>query len=193
MVARHSPVRPPLAGLLRVGPCDSAAGDVVHSVAMSSGDPVTIREARAEDVPAIVALYADDELGQSRERAADPLPDAYWDAFADLDADPRHQLVVIEESGEVVGTLQLSFIPHLVRVGSARAQIEAVRVAAGRRGSGLGRILVAWAIDRAERQGCGLVQLTTDASRVDARRWYESLGFEPTHVGMKLTLRSSGT
>lgn len=151
-----------------------------------------IREARSEDVPAIVGLYADDELGVSRERAQDPLPDAYWEAFAELDADPRHQLVVLEEDGEVVGTLQLSFIPHLVRVGARRAQIEAVRVAAHRRNAGLGRVLVDWAIDEAARQGCGLVQLTTDASRTDAHRWYSSFGFEATHVGMKLTLDEQG-
>jgi ribosomal protein S18 acetylase RimI-like enzyme len=155
---------------------------------MASEDPVTIREARTEDVPAIVALYADDELGQSRERVADPLPNEYWSAFAALEADPRHQLVVIEEAGEVVGTLQLSFIPHLVRCGTERAQIEAVRVASRRRSSGLGRRLVRWAIDQAERRGCGLVQLTTDASRTDAHRWYESFGFVASHVGMKLTL-----
>lgn len=97
-----------------------------------------IRDARPGDVPAIVALYADDPLGQTREQAADPLPAPYWTAFEAIHADPRHRLVVIDD-GEVVGTLQLSFVPHLVRMGTERAQIEAVRVASHRRGEGLGR------------------------------------------------------
>jgi GNAT superfamily N-acetyltransferase len=147
-----------------------------------------IREARHDDVPAIVALYADDPLGASRERP-DPLDQAYWPAFEQISADPRHRLVVAEEPGEIVGTLQLSFIPHLVRIGAERAQIEAVRVHASRRGSGLGRTLIRWAIEEARQRGCALVQLTTDAGRPDAHRFYEALGFEPSHIGMKLVLR----
>ena len=146
-----------------------------------------IRDAREEDVPAVVALYADDELGRTREQLTDPLPDAYWRAFEAIRSDPRHRLVVLDD-GEVAATLQLSFLPHLVRVGTERAQIEAVRVAAHRRGQGLGRALLEWATDEARRRGCGLVQLTTDASRTDAHGVYEALGFAATHVGMKLAL-----
>ncbi len=152
---------------------------------------VTIRDACAEDLPTIVAMYADDELGRTRERPQEPLPDAYRDAFAQIDSDPRHRLVVADAGGEIVGTLQLSFLPHLVRLGTERAQIEAVRVSAARRGTGLGRVLLEWAVDQARLRGCGLVQLTTDAARPDAHSVYEALGFEPTHVGMKLTLDTS--
>jgi GNAT superfamily N-acetyltransferase len=146
------------------------------------------RDATAADLPAIVALYADDVLGAGREQPDDPLPQRYRDAFAEIAADPRHRLVVVEDAAQVVATLQLSFLPHLVRGGGERAQLEAVRVAATHRGSGLGRRLVEWAIDRARERGCALVQLTTDATRPDAHRFYESLGFRPTHVGMKLPL-----
>jgi GNAT superfamily N-acetyltransferase len=147
-----------------------------------------IREAREADVPAIVGLYADDPLGALRERPGDPLDGAYWAAFERIASDPRHRLVVAEEGGRVLATLQLSFIPHLVRIGAERAQIEAVRVHASRRGSGLGRALIQWAIAEARQRGCALVQLTTDAERPDARRFYEALGFESSHVGMKLAL-----
>ena len=147
-----------------------------------------IRDARADDLPAVVALYADDPLGATREQPALPLAEGYTRAFAEIDADPRHRLVVVEDDGAVVGTLQLSFLPHLVRQGTERAQIEAVRVASTHRGSGLGRELIGWAVERARERGCGLVQLTTDATRPDAHRFYESLGFRASHVGMKLTL-----
>jgi GNAT superfamily N-acetyltransferase len=150
-----------------------------------------IRDARQEDVPAIVALYADDPLGQSREQAVDPLPASYWAAFEAIRTDPRHRLVVIDD-GEVAATLQVSFLPHLVRIGTERAQIEAVRVASHRRGAGLGRALLEWVIQEARARGCGVVQLTTDAGRPDAHRAYEALGFSATHVGMKLALDPTG-
>lgn len=133
-------------------------------------------------------MYADDSLGQARESPDEPLPEPYLDAFSEINADPRHRLVVVEEDGEVVGTLQLSFIPHLVLLGGERAQIEAVRVRSDRRGSGVGGALVAWAVDQANMRRCCFVQLTTNAGRVDARRFYERLGFEASHVGMKLAL-----
>jgi ribosomal protein S18 acetylase RimI-like enzyme len=146
------------------------------------------RDARAEDVPAIVDMYADDELGHTREEPSDPLPPAYWRAFREISGDARNRLVVAEDADEVVGTLQLSFVAHLVLVGTERAQIEAVRVRSDRRSEGIGEAMVRWAIDEARRRGCGLVQLTTNADRTAARRFYERLGFTPSHLGLKLAL-----
>jgi GNAT superfamily N-acetyltransferase len=140
-------------------------------------------------VPAIVRLLADDPLGSTRETAnGDQIPDAYWRAFQAIDADPHQLLMVAEADGQIVGTLQLTFIPSLTHTGGERAQIEGVRVAARHRGRGLGREMVLWAIERARARGCRLVQLTTDKRRPEAVRFYESLGFRPTHVGMKLSL-----
>ncbi|HEX7303691.1 GNAT family N-acetyltransferase [Lentzea sp.] len=145
-----------------------------------------IRKAAVTDVDAIVAMLADDPLGATRERPGDP---AYLEAFAVIDADPHQHLAVAEdESGEVVGTLQLTFTSGLSRLGMTRATIEAVRVRSDQRGNGLGARMIGWAVDEARARGCGVVQLTTDASRVDAHRFYERLGFTASHVGMKLTL-----
>lgn len=142
-----------------------------------------IRRATAEDVPAIVAMLADDPLGARRESPGDP---AYATAFSDIDADPRQLLAVAAVDGSVVGTLQLTFIPGLSRRGATRALIESVRVRSDLRGAGLGGRLTEWAIATARERGAALVQLTTDASRVDAHRFYERLGFVASHVGMKL-------
>jgi len=148
------------------------------------------RRADRQDVPAIVRLLADDPLGSTRETTdGDQLPDAYWRAFQAIDADPHQLLMVAEADGQIVGTLQLTFIPSLTYTGGERAQIEGVRVAAGHRGRGLGRAMVLWAIARARARGCRLVQLTTDRRRPEARRFYASMGFRPTHVGMKLSLK----
>ncbi|HEV3382916.1 MAG TPA: GNAT family N-acetyltransferase [Trebonia sp.] len=142
------------------------------------------RDAKREDVPAIVALLADDVLGADRETA--DIDEAYWAAFDEIKSDPRNRLIVADDSGAVVGTLQLTFLPGLSRHGMRRAQIEAVRVAASGRGQGLGRQMISWAIAEARLVGCGLVQLTSDKRRDSAIRFYESLGFEASHEGLKL-------
>jgi GNAT superfamily N-acetyltransferase len=150
---------------------------------------VTLRRAVAGDVPALVALIAADQLGAARDGVRDESDlAAYNAAFAAIDADPAHLLLVAESGGEVTGTLQLSFLPGLARRGGLRAQIEAVRVADSARGSGLGAAMMTWAIGEASRRGCTLVQLTTDKSRADAHRFYQRLGFVASHEGMKLAL-----
>lgn len=146
------------------------------------------RRATAADLPAIVALLADDELGKAREDAGPPLNPRYAAAFAAIDADPNQYLAVVEEGGQIAGCLQLTFIPGLSRQGLMRGQIESVRIASARRGGGLGRRMFEWAIAECRRRGCGVVQLTTDKARSDARRFYESLGFTASHEGMKLAL-----
>ena len=147
---------------------------------------VIFRDARREDLPAIVALLADDVLGAEREAAA--ADEAYQAAFEQVQSDPRSMLIVAEADGQVAGTLQLSLLPGLSRHGMLRAQIEGVRVAAPHRGQGLGRAMIEWAIGQAREQGCGLVQLTSDKRRQDAVRFYESLGFTASHEGLKLPL-----
>jgi len=150
---------------------------------------VTLRAARQEDLPALVSLIAADQLGATRDGVRDAADlAAYTAAFEAIDADPAHILVVAELAGEIVGTMQLSFLPGLARRGALRAQIEAVRVADSSRGSGLGAGMIGWAIDEARRRGCALVQLTTDKSRLDAHRFYQRLGFVASHEGMKLAL-----
>jgi GNAT superfamily N-acetyltransferase len=146
------------------------------------------RPARRADVPAIVALLADDPIGAGRETVTEEVDAAYWRAFDAIDADPRNTLVVADLDGTVVATMQLTFVPSLTRRGGERAEIEGVRVAASQRGAGLGRRMIAWAVDEARARGCALVQLTTDKRRADAHRFYESLGFTATHEGMKLIL-----
>ena len=148
-----------------------------------------IRLATRTDLDSIVSLLANDPLGATRERATDPLPESYLRAFAEIEADSRNELVLAEADGEIVGTLQLTFLPSLTYQGGTRGQIEAVRVAEHRRGEGVGAQLIRWAIARAEDRGCHPVQLTTDKSRADAKRFYEELGFRSTHEGMKLWLK----
>jgi GNAT superfamily N-acetyltransferase len=153
-----------------------------------------IRGAVAGDVPHVVALLADDDLGRHRESTEAPLDDRYLAAFEAIDADPNHRLVVVEtDDGQVSGCLQLSFLPYLTFRGGWRAQIEAVRVAAEHRGTGLGRTLFEWAIEEARRRDCHLVQLTTNVQRPDALAFYEALGFAVTHQGLKLYLQGDVT
>lgn len=121
-----------------------------------------IRKAKREDVPHIVAMLADDELGQKRENFQRPLPQVYFDAFSKIDQDPNQHLIVVEDEGEIVGTAQLTFIPYLTYQGGIRSQIEAVRIKSNKRGIGLGEKLFLWMIEKAKENGAHLLQLTTD-------------------------------
>jgi GNAT superfamily N-acetyltransferase len=147
---------------------------------------VIFREAVHADLPAIVALLADDVLGRGRDTPV--VDDAYERAFADIAADGRNHLIVGADDTGVVACLQLTYIPGLGRHGTERALVESVRVRADRRGAGVGAALMAWTIARARDHGCGLVQLTTDKTREDARRFYTRLGFVASHEGLKLAL-----
>ncbi|TMQ89963.1 GNAT family N-acetyltransferase [Actinomadura soli] len=149
---------------------------------------MTFRDATADDLPQIVRLLADDPLGATRETPGNEIPDAYFTAFTAIEKDPNNTVIVAEVAGEIAGTLQLTFIPGLTYTGSERAQIEGVRVAASQRGRGLGQDMINWAIDRARARGCRVVQLTTDRQRPDAVRFYQKIGFRPSHMGMKYHL-----
>ena len=165
---------------------------------------IQIRDARPTDLETILELLMDDDLGKLREDASDP---AYQAAFHAIEQDPCHRLIVAEQIGRigqagqdgqlfgqigqigtVVGCFQLSFIPGLSRRGGWRGQIENVRVARSRRGNGIGREMMLYAIKACQERGCRLVQLTTDRQRTQAHNFYKNLGFQATHEGMKLRL-----
>ena len=153
-----------------------------------AGRAVTVRRATRDDLPRIVAMLHDDGLGKRREDPSLPLDARYVAAFERLDGDEDHLMLVLLQDDLVVGYLQLSFIPGLSRRGMLRGHIEAVRIAGDRRGQGLGTMLLDHAIDECRRRDCGLVQLTSDKQRTDARRFYERLGFVAAHEGFKLQL-----
>jgi GNAT superfamily N-acetyltransferase len=153
-----------------------------------SAPAVAFRRATEADLPALVAMLADDALGATREDPRLPLDERYLAAFRAISADPNQMLLVAEGEGAVLGCLQLTFLPGLARLGAWRGQIEAVRVARGRRGGGIGRRMLAHAIELCRARGCRMVQLTTDKSRQDAHRFYAELGFVASHEGMKLAL-----
>lgn len=147
---------------------------------------IEIRRATEADLPAIVAMLADDPLGATRESPDDLAP--YRTAYAALAADPHQHLVVAVREGRTIGTLQLTVIPGLSRRGATRSIIEGVRIHRDERGSGLGSQLIEWAVAESRTLDCQMVQLTSDATRIDAHRFYERLGFEASHLGFKLTL-----
>jgi GNAT superfamily N-acetyltransferase len=156
------------------------------------GAPVTegivFRRAVVGDLQSIILLLADDELGRKREEVGAHPAAAYLDAFQAISADPNQLLIVADRSGQVVGTLQLSFMPGLSHRGMWRGQVESVRVSAAERSAGLGQKMLEFAISQCKSRGCGVVQLTTDKRRPDAHRFYERLGFVATHEGFKMPL-----
>lgn len=149
---------------------------------------LSFRIARKSDVFNLVELLADDKLGAKRELVSTPLHSSYMDAFNSIDTDTNNELTVVEQGGQLVGMLQLTFIPYMTHMGSWRCQIEGVRIAQAYRGKGFGTKFIDWAIARASTRKCSIVQLTSDKQRPQALRFYESLGFKPTHEGFKLIL-----
>lgn len=153
----------------------------------------TIRTATRKDLEAVIGLLVDDTLGAGRDTLTARLDPAYEAAFAAIERDPNQKIVVMESRdesmrGRIIGCMQISCLPGLSRKGMWRGQIESVRIARDLRGQGLGRTFLLWAIEDCRARGCGLIQLSTDASRTEAHRFYLALGFEPSHVGMKLKL-----
>ena len=153
-----------------------------------SAQEISFRLAERKDLPAIVRMLADDDLGSQRERYETPLPESYYTAFEQINNDPNHELIVAELDGEVIGTLHLIFIPSISYQGKLRAQVESVRVESKFQSRGIGTKMMLWVIDRAKTRGAHIMQLTTHHTRADAHRFYERLGFKGSHLGMKLSL-----
>lgn len=149
---------------------------------------VTFRNAQAKDLDLIVQMLADDILGNTRERYEQPLPESYLNAFKAIESDPNNELIVACFGDEIVGVQQITFTPYLTRQGGWRATIEGVRIASATRGKGIGSNLIEHAVQRAKERGCHIVQLTTDKKREEALQFYERLGFEASHEGLKLRL-----
>jgi ribosomal protein S18 acetylase RimI-like enzyme len=148
---------------------------------------MNFRKATPQDLVAIVAMIADDELGKTREHFKVPLPDQYLTAFDQINIDPNQELIVVEnEQQEIMGTLQLTFIQYLTYQGGIRAQIEAVRINKAHRNSGLGTKMFEWAIARAKERKAHVLQLTTDKKRPEALKFYNKLGFTNSHEGLKM-------
>ena len=144
------------------------------------------RPARREDVAAVVALLADDQLGQGRER--DDLA-IYLAAFDAMQGEGNNHLIVgVDKAGTVLATYQLTFISGLSLAAARRAQVESVRIASSVRGQGLGHQMFSDVEARARAAGCALIQLTMNQTRTDSRRFYESLGFTASHFGFKRAL-----
>jgi len=152
---------------------------------------LNFRQAKCEDLAEIVRMLSDDFLGTTRERYENPLLESYIKAFEEIDADKNNELIVALNDDEIVGTLQITFTPSISFQGGKRATVESVRVDEKYRGQGIGKELMRWAIERARKENCVAMQLTTNAERQDAHRFYESLGFRASHTGMKLYLKLS--
>ena len=149
---------------------------------------IRFRKARDSDLQRIVALLSDDPIGRGRETAAGAVAPEYRAAFEAIQSDGNQHMAVAERNGEIIGCMQITFIPGLSRKGAWRGQLESIRIASSLRGQGIGAAFIKWAIDLCRERGCALVQLTTDQERPDALRFYEALGFVGSHHGLKLKI-----
>ncbi len=149
---------------------------------------IAFKKATKNDLPEIIRMIADDQLGRTRENYSEPLDDCYYEAFEKINNDPNQNLMVVLLDTEIVGVFQLTFIPYLTHKGSLRAQIEGVRIKSNKRGLGLGKKMMDWAIQKSKKEGAFMLQLTTNKKRKKAHEFYKKLGFEDSHEGMKYYL-----
>jgi len=149
---------------------------------------LSYRDATPADLAFIVGLIAEDAVAETPDRPDEPNHPRYLAALAAIDADPNQRLLVADYDGRPAGTLQLTFIPGIARLGETRCLIEAVHIAPNLRSRGLGSQMIRWAIEEARARGCGLVQLTSNKKRIDAHRFYQRLGFAQSHEGFKYSL-----
>ena len=147
------------------------------------------RVATAADLPFMIALIADDDVsGVEMDGWGPETASRYEQALAAITADPNQALYIAELDGTPIGTLQLTFIPGIMRKGMWRGLVESVHVVPDQRNKGFGKAMMRWAIERCRERGCGLVQLTSNKKRTDAHRFYRALGFAQSHEGFKLFL-----
>ena len=149
---------------------------------------LSYRDATVADLAFIVRLIAEDAVAETPDRPDEPEHPRYLAALAAIDADPNQRLIIAEYEGRPAGTLQLTYIPGIARLGEMRCIIEAVHIAPDLRSRGLGSQMIRWAIEQARDRGCGVVQLTSNKKRVDAHRFYQRLGFAQSHEGFKYLL-----
>jgi GNAT superfamily N-acetyltransferase len=149
---------------------------------------LTYRKATESDLPFIVRLLTEDAVVETDDRPDEPFHPHYVAALRELIADPNQMMMTAILAGETVGTIQLTFIPGIARLGMKRCLVEAVHIAPAHRGKGLGSQMIRWAIAQAGQRGCGMVQLTSNKKRLDAHRFYERLGFQKSHEGFKYYL-----
>lgn len=149
---------------------------------------ITFRKAKLDDLHKIIQLLVEDDLGQTREQFSETLDQRYIEAFKKIDADANQYLMVAEQDNDIIGTCHLTIMPSLTFTGATRMQIEAVRVAEKCRGQGIGEQMMQQAFDYAKQHGATIIQLTTNKKRNRAKVFYEKLGFEASHEGMKLYL-----
>ena len=150
---------------------------------------IKFRVASIDDLPKIIQMLADDRLGQKREHYSEPLSEKYLTAFEEIEKDKNNQIILACYNEKIVGFFQITYIPYLTYMGRWRALIEGVRVHKSYRNQGIGKKLILESIRLARKKSCHLVQLTTDKKRPEAISFYESLGFNPTHEGMKLDFK----
>jgi GNAT superfamily N-acetyltransferase len=147
---------------------------------------VIVRDAVEGDLPAILALLREDVIREVDESGLDA--EAYRPAFSEILAAEHLQLLVGDEDGEIVATAQLTWLRHLTYAGRLKCHVESVRVRSDLRGVGRGRSLMQHIVDLARARDAARVELTTNSRRKRAHDFYTSLGFVPSHVGMKLYL-----
>jgi N-acetylglutamate synthase-like GNAT family acetyltransferase len=147
-----------------------------------------IRKARLSDLPALLQLYDHLRGGLSYvKRRPMELTAMHKKALATMLKDRRTLVLVAETRGKVVGTCTLYILDRVYWQGKPWGVLDSIVVAEGAQGSGIGSKLIRHAIKCCKAAKCSQINLTSNTQRTRAHLFYESLGFERTYVGFKMT------
>ncbi len=149
---------------------------------------LVVESAILADVPGIVGVYADDQVGHASDGWTEERREIYERGFHAIMANPGIELYVARRGGQVAGVIQVLFVPHISNLGATRCILESVFVSAAARGQGVGAAMIAFAEERARARGAQVVSLSSNGKRLDAHRFYERHGYAKSHVAFRKKL-----
>ena len=135
-----------------------------------------IEKAKLKNLKDLIYLLFDDDLGKQRENLSDKSINKYKKSFTKILNDSNNEIFIMILNDQIIGMMQLTFIPGLSMQGITRCQIESVRIKKEYRGKGYGSKLINKGIEIAKINNCGLIQLTSNKKRQKATNFYKKLG-----------------
>lgn len=131
------------------------------------------REAHANDLKGLLELYA--QMNPEDESLSPEKASEIWEA---IESNPGFKYFVAVEGDKTVSTCNIAIIPNLTRGGRPFGMIENVVTDVAYRRLGIGKKVIAMAVEYAKKQGCYKIILSSSIKRRDAHLFYEKIGFD---------------
>ncbi len=144
---------------------------------------INLRVATEEDISSILKLYHEslDKTGVLDLENAKII-------FKKQMQYPDYKIFIACIDQEIVGTFALLIMENIGHLGSPSAIIEDVAVSPEYQRKGIGKLMMAFAMDYARTKKCYKLVLSSNLRRAEAHQFYENLGFEKHGYSFKIDL-----